>query len=82
MPDGGKLRIKARDEKRIIKALTRKQTVAKADEQTGIPGAGERLERMEKEIEKFKKTIAGQERRIQLLVAFMKSIDPTFRMEK
>jgi len=70
MSDGGKLRIKARDEKRVIKALKRKQTMAKADEQTGIPGAGERLEKMEKDITALKETIVGQEVRIQKLVAF------------
>jgi len=70
---GGAITIKdPKKAKRIMKALTRKQTRDKADAQTAIPGAGERLEKMERQIAKLKEAIAGQEVRIQKLVAFHK----------
>lgn len=80
---GGAITIKdPKKGKRIVKALTRKQAVDKADEQTGIPGAGERLEKMEKELAKQKITIASQKHRINDLMAFALSIDPTFTIRK
>lgn len=83
MPEGGKLQI--RDKKkgeRAVKQLRRSQQRAEVDAETGIPGAGERLEKMEKELEKQKKTIASQEHRIQDLIAFALRIDPTFTIRK
>lgn len=77
--------LQIRDKKkgeRAVKQLRRAQQRVEVDAHTEIKGAGERLEKMGNEIAKLKKTIAGQEKRIQLLVTFMKSVDPTFRMEK
>lgn len=53
---GGKLKAKTeKDGKRIVKALTKKQTRAKVDTETGIPGAGKQLEALQKDISALKK---------------------------
>lgn len=56
---GGKLKAKTeKDATRIIKGLTRNQTRVKVDAETGIPGAGKQLEKMEKRIEALEQQIA------------------------
>ncbi len=65
---GGKLKAKTEEEaSRIIKGLTRTQTRAKVDAETGIPGAGKQMEKMAKQIAALKKKVAGHQKTINKL---------------
>lgn len=71
MSDGGKVRIANKKQgERIVRQLTKQQQAARIDTDLGVKGAGELIASLQKEMAKLKKTIAGQEKRIQLLVAF------------
>lgn len=43
---------------RVVKALLRKPTRARADKETGIPGAGIRFEKLEKRIDELESEVA------------------------
>lgn len=56
---GGAIKIKSEAEgKRKVKALLKNQTRTKVDAETGIPGAGKQMEKMEKRIEALEQEIA------------------------
>jgi len=53
---GGTIEIKDKKKgERTVKALLKKQTRAKADAETGIPGTGKRMEQLEKRIKDLEK---------------------------
>lgn len=55
----GAIKIKSEAEgKRQVKALLRNQTRTKVDFETGIPGAGKQMEKMDKRIEALEQEIA------------------------
>ncbi|KKL06486.1 hypothetical protein LCGC14_2595520, partial [marine sediment metagenome] len=54
---GGAVKIPNKKQgERLVKALLRNQTRAKVDTETGIPGAGKQMEKMEKQITSLKQT--------------------------
>ncbi len=68
---GGTLEFKDKAKgERFIKQLKKKQTRAKVDTETGIPGAGKQMEKMEKQIAALKKAIAGHQKTIDKLWAW------------
>ncbi len=68
---GGAVKIPNKKQgERQVKALLRNQTRVKADADTGIPGAGKQMEKLEKQLAALKKTIAGHQKTIDKLWAW------------
>jgi len=64
----GQLEIKNKAKgERVVKEFKKQQTRRKVDEETGIPGAMELIEKLQKEVAALKKKTAGHEKILQKL---------------
>lgn len=68
---GGKLRIKKKDEKRIVKSLTRQQARDAIDEELKIKGAFKTIEELQKKVEKLEKLLKKLSGQYDKLYAWM-----------